>query len=356
MTCRDRVPAAGAPYGRGEFCDFLYLHTPFGTCEHNGIEWQHTYPPALPDPDSEEYPYPLHPAPGGLLIWGTTMDADRLCWLTEGAPEDWPVVVWSSGGRYETHRTGAAGFIAGWAGGRVDSELLGAMEPDLAPWFNTFRTRVDRCLILSEGPLAHPGHLAHRAHLASRGIAADPLHAGGRRPPVGRWAHRREPQLPGEGEALARPGKAAHRPDLPSSLPWTTPPLSGGLTFAGNIEIELDAAITEADTSWIAALEEIDFQGGAHCPAHPRRTPPPAHHRELGQPRRLGRLGRLGPLDRSTSNVPSPLRMHHVGLGATSVNTVHATSRLLLPVLAPPTEPASGCHPGQRDRRWAWCA
>ncbi|MFJ3965270.1 hypothetical protein [Streptomyces sp. NPDC090036] len=24
----------------GEFCDLLYLHTPFGASRHNGIEWQ----------------------------------------------------------------------------------------------------------------------------------------------------------------------------------------------------------------------------------------------------------------------------------------------------------------------------
>lgn len=140
----------------GEFCDLLYLHTPFGASDHNGIEWQRTCPPGSPDPDRERYPYPLHPAPGGLLVWGTTMDADRLCWLTGGEPEDWPVVVWSSEGWYETHRTGTAGFIEGWTCGRVDSGLLGVMKPDLAPWFNTFRPRVDRCLLLSEGPSPTP--------------------------------------------------------------------------------------------------------------------------------------------------------------------------------------------------------
>lgn len=148
-----------ATYGWGEFCDLLYLRTPFGTSEYNGIEWQRTYPPGSPDPDTERHPYPLHPAPGGLLIWGTTMDADRLCWLTDGEPEEWPVVVWSSEGWYETHRTGAAGFIEGWAAGRIRSGLLGTMEPDLAPWFNAFRPRVDRCLRLSEGPSPHEERL-----------------------------------------------------------------------------------------------------------------------------------------------------------------------------------------------------
>ncbi|MEU9309449.1 hypothetical protein [Streptomyces sp. NPDC048256] len=157
-------------YGWGEFCDFLYLRTPFGTNRHNGIERQvadldSPAPPAPPAPsvpsvpsvrERERHPHPSHPAsdagPAELLIWGTTMDADRLCWLTGGAPDEWPVVVWSSEGRHETHHMGAAEFLAGWVGGHVGSHLLADMEPDLAPWFNTFRPRTHRCLRLSEGP------------------------------------------------------------------------------------------------------------------------------------------------------------------------------------------------------------
>lgn len=152
-------------YGWGEFCDYLYLHTPFGTSERNSIAWQPArHPTGSPEPDPtrnrERYPYPLHPAPGGLLVWGTTMDADRLCWLTEGSPEDWPVVIWSRDGRYETHPMGAAAFIEGRAGGRVTSRLLMDMEPpDLAPWFNAFRPRTHRCLRLSEGPMPHAERL-----------------------------------------------------------------------------------------------------------------------------------------------------------------------------------------------------
>ncbi|MGO4462618.1 SMI1/KNR4 family protein [Streptomyces sp. M-16] len=146
-------------YGWGEFCDLLYLRTPFATSEHNGIEWQSAHPTESPEQDQESYPHPLHPAPGALLIWGTTMDADRLCWLTLGSPADWPVVVWSSEGWYETHPMGVAAFIEGWVGGQVSSNLLGNMEPDLAPWFNAFRPRIHRCLRLSEGPTAHPERL-----------------------------------------------------------------------------------------------------------------------------------------------------------------------------------------------------
>lgn len=146
-------------YGWGEFCDFLYLRTPFGTSKHNGIEWQSAHPAKSPEQDRERYPNPLHPAPGALLIWGTTMDADRLCWLTDGAPEKWPVVVWSSEGWYETHAVGAAEFIESWACGHAGSGLLSDMEPGLAPWFNAFRPRTHRCLRLSEGPFSHPERL-----------------------------------------------------------------------------------------------------------------------------------------------------------------------------------------------------
>jgi hypothetical protein len=147
-------------YGWGEFCDYLNLHTPFGTSRHNGLAWQSGRPSGTAERDRERYPHPLHPAPGGLLIWGTTIDADRLCWLTTGTAENWPVVVWSSEGRYETHPMGAAGFVEAWTGGRVTSRLLADMEPGPAPWFNAFRPRVHRCLRLTEGPLAHDRRLA----------------------------------------------------------------------------------------------------------------------------------------------------------------------------------------------------
>ncbi|WP_406003143.1 hypothetical protein [Streptomyces sp. NBC_00829] len=46
-------------YGWGEFCDFLYLRTPFGTSEHNGIEWQSSHLTGSPEEDRERYPHPL---------------------------------------------------------------------------------------------------------------------------------------------------------------------------------------------------------------------------------------------------------------------------------------------------------
>ncbi|MFK4693633.1 hypothetical protein [Streptomyces pristinaespiralis] len=68
-------------------------------------------------------------------------------------------MVWSHDGSYETHPMGAAAFVETWAGARLETRLLVDMEPDLAPWFSTFRPRTHRCLRLSEGPYAHDRRL-----------------------------------------------------------------------------------------------------------------------------------------------------------------------------------------------------
>ncbi|MGW6915308.1 hypothetical protein ACWGB8_16045 [Kitasatospora sp. NPDC054939] len=43
-------------------------------------------------------PYPVHPEPGGLLAWGSNLNADQFFWLTEGDdPDAWPVVAFYRG-------------------------------------------------------------------------------------------------------------------------------------------------------------------------------------------------------------------------------------------------------------------
>ncbi|MFJ5123439.1 hypothetical protein [Kitasatospora sp. NPDC088548] len=43
------------------------------------------------DPDC---PYPVHPERGGILSWGSNLNADQFFWLTEGEdPDSWPVVA-----------------------------------------------------------------------------------------------------------------------------------------------------------------------------------------------------------------------------------------------------------------------
>jgi hypothetical protein len=148
-------------YGRGEFCDLLLVYPPFGECTLVG------YGVHLLDDDRreridfpEDYPYPLHPEAGGLLVWGATSNGDRLCWRTVGAPDDWPVVVWNPrGADYELHAMGAVAFIEGWLSGRVDCHLFPAAFTATAQWFDQPRDLTHVYVRLTEGDLVHPQRL-----------------------------------------------------------------------------------------------------------------------------------------------------------------------------------------------------
>lgn len=57
-------------------------------------------------------PYALFPEPGGLLVWGVTDNGDEFYWLTEGAPDDWTVVV-SSRHEWWSYDGGALSLLGG---------------------------------------------------------------------------------------------------------------------------------------------------------------------------------------------------------------------------------------------------
>ncbi|PBC83847.1 MULTISPECIES: SMI1/KNR4 family protein [unclassified Streptomyces] len=123
-------------YGRGDFWGALCLCTPFGDDNPVRLEADlvEDFGP-LRESWPEEYPYPFFPEPGGLLTWAITDDSAQVCWLTEGPPESWPVVIWSRDSDYERFDCGAAAFLDGWISGRLSSELL-HHEREAAPWFD----------------------------------------------------------------------------------------------------------------------------------------------------------------------------------------------------------------------------
>lgn len=68
----------------------------------------------------EELPYPMWPAPGGLIPFGGTDNGDFLFWLQKGAPDDWCVVVWDRGMQeFEVLNCGLTAFLAGLATDKV---------------------------------------------------------------------------------------------------------------------------------------------------------------------------------------------------------------------------------------------
>jgi putative CocE/NonD family hydrolase len=158
----------------------------------------------------------------------------------------------------------------------------------------------------------------------------------------------------------------ANPPELPETLHWQTLPMAEPLDIAGNIELRLQATITALDTAWIAVLYDVtpngdeteisagwvratlrDVDEAASTPGAPvlrccepkvipvgqavtYRIPicPNARRIPAGHQLRLS----LTSCDRG-KGAPTVLGFTHTPLGGASLNTIHSTSRLLLPVL-----------------------
>ncbi|MFE4638688.1 hypothetical protein ACFRJ1_35670 [Streptomyces sp. NPDC056773] len=122
-------------YGAGCWGDWMRFHTPLRT--DGGFR-------RLAEQDAEAYrgaiggwraedPFPVWPEPGGLLTFATSLDNDKLGWLTRGPdPDAWPLVIWPRhapqgpplpGGLVDT--------LLAWRRGRFEAEgLLGLDHED----------------------------------------------------------------------------------------------------------------------------------------------------------------------------------------------------------------------------------
>jgi uncharacterized protein len=167
------------------------------------------------------------------------------------------------------------------------------------------------------------------------------------------------------GTGLARPPRA-HKSDPPSVLYWHTAPLEADLDVAGDIELQLSATSTAMDTAWIVMLRDIapdgtitDITGGwlraslretdpdasrTGAPVLPCRNPQavpigvPVDYRIPLVPnaRRFAaghRIQLMITSDDQPKNIPVFLGYRHSPVGTTARNTIHATSRLKVPVL-----------------------
>lgn len=160
---------------------------------------------------------------------------------------------------------------------------------------------------------------------------------------------------------------AANPPELPESLAWETAPVTEPFAFAGNIELQLDGAITALDTGWIAVLYDVPPEGepftitagwlraslsrvneAKSAPGAPVlncREPVaiPAGKRSMYRmplvpnARRIAAQHRLRLVIASADENKKGLAMlgfTHTTVREASVNTVYSGSRLFLPVLA----------------------
>ncbi|MFF0206235.1 hypothetical protein [Streptomyces sp. NPDC005017] len=94
-------------FGAGSFDEYLDLLVP-GALGTDLVSWGQ---------DMARYadlyrPYPVHPAPGGVLIWGTSEQELTFHWLTGPAdPDDWPVLVQYLDGEWQRFDCGTGEFV-----------------------------------------------------------------------------------------------------------------------------------------------------------------------------------------------------------------------------------------------------
>lgn len=155
--------------------------------------------------------------------------------------------------------------------------------------------------------------------------------------------------------------------DPPAALTWSTDPLSAPVDVVGPIELRLHASATATDTAWLATLRDVAPDGvatevTAGWLRATLRTVDEAQSRDgapelpcdqavavpvgdvvvyripvVANARRFAaghRLELILTSDDQNSQAPAIMNFRHAGVGTSSLNTVHSTSRLLIPVLA----------------------
>jgi predicted acyl esterase len=149
-------------------------------------------------------------------------------------------------------------------------------------------------------------------------------------------------------------------------LEWRTDPLPEPLDFAGDIELQLEATITASDTAWIVVLYDVapdasteqitaGWLRASMRTVNEQRSTPGAPVLDCSEPiavpvgervrysipivanaRRLLTGHRLSILLGSSDTTDPSLQslgFTHTPIGDSSLNTIHSTSQLLLPVL-----------------------
>jgi predicted acyl esterase len=168
---------------------------------------------------------------------------------------------------------------------------------------------------------------------------------------------------PGLGRSTGSAGETAQ-------LEWTSVPLEHDLDVVGEIEVELHATATAIDTAWIITLQDVAPDGAAVDvtagwlraslrEVDPERSRPGAPELPcrraaavvpgmmttyriplVSTARRFSAGNRLRLVitgDDQDPGTPAIMGFRHAPVGTSSLNSVHSSSRLLLPVDEGPT-------------------
>ncbi len=160
----------------------------------------------------------------------------------------------------------------------------------------------------------------------------------------------------------------ASETDPPSHLIWTSSPLERDLDVVGDIELQLEAVSTAADTAWIVLLQDVDARGVAtdvtagYLRASLREVEKTGSC--IGAPEILCRTFKAVPIgegvayriplvpnarrfkaghcvrlfvtsDDQNPDIPAIMGFRHASVGTSCLNSIKSSSRLILPVLKP---------------------
>ena len=91
--CRDLA----LTYGSGYFAGHITVFNPFDDAYRRAVDSNLETHRVWTEGEEHEIPYGFFPEPRSLLPWGEDDQSNSLWWLTEGEPDDWPVVLRPSG-------------------------------------------------------------------------------------------------------------------------------------------------------------------------------------------------------------------------------------------------------------------
>jgi hypothetical protein len=155
LTLPPEFTALTRRYGRGTFCEEYSCCDPEEMLKENPGRLEDLR--LLLEQDDVDCPHPVHPEPGGLLLWGSDSIGGALCWLTEpaGSPERWKTVRWTRDDEFEYPEGGVAAVLTGLIEDLLVRKREAGTDVD-APWFDPHRRNVHVYLQLTEAEGAPP--------------------------------------------------------------------------------------------------------------------------------------------------------------------------------------------------------
>ncbi|WP_435017622.1 SMI1/KNR4 family protein [Tundrisphaera sp. TA3] len=113
-------------YGVGYFNDLFWLSDPGSMLgEDSPAEIYEEFRDSSP----EECPFSTFPGPGSLLSLGGTTNGGYAFWLTEGLPDEWPLIFYDHGFYMsEKYSMRLVEFLVRWLSGEMPGCFFGAGE------------------------------------------------------------------------------------------------------------------------------------------------------------------------------------------------------------------------------------